>query len=74
MRAEFAAGARNAVRSCLNIGARDRVAIIRDRPRTEIAESIEEEALAAGATVRVWTMEDILERRMPAPYRSDVDD
>lgn len=62
MRVEFAAGARNAVRSCLNIGGQDRVVIIRDRVRMEIAEAIEEEALSTGATVRVWTMEEILER------------
>ena len=46
MRTEFAAGARNAVRACLNIGDKDRVAIIRDRTRMEIAEAIEEEAVA----------------------------
>ena len=62
MRTEFAAGARNAVRACLNIGDKDRVAIIRDRTRMEIAEAIEEEAVATGATVRVWTMEEIVER------------
>ena len=62
MRTEFAAGARNAVRACLNIGDQDRVAIIRDRMRMAIAEAIEEEAIATGATVRVWTMEEIIER------------
>src|SRR5438309_2291017 len=62
MRTEFAAGARNAVRACLNIGDKDRVAIIRDRTRMEIAEAIEEEAVATGATVRGWTMAEIVER------------
>lgn len=62
MRAEFAAGARNAVRKCLNIGAQDRVVIIRDRARTEIAEAIEEEVESTGASVRAWTMEDVVER------------
>src|SRR5260370_17239945 len=62
MRPEFAAGARNAVRTCLNIGPQDRVCIIRDRPRQHIAEAIEEEAQATGATVRTWTMEDHLSR------------
>ncbi|MGA7913431.1 MAG: aminopeptidase, partial [Candidatus Dormiibacterota bacterium] len=62
MRPEFAAGARNAVQTCLNIGPADRVGIIRDRPRTEIAEAIEEEARGTGASVRVWTMEDHVER------------
>jgi hypothetical protein len=62
MRPEFAAGARNAVRTCLNIESQDRVGIIRDRPRTHIAEAIEEEVRATGATVRVWTMEDFVSR------------
>jgi aminopeptidase len=62
MRGEYAAGARNAVRSCLNVGGEDRVAIIRDRPRMEIAEAIEEEAHTTGAAVRAWTMEDVVER------------
>jgi aminopeptidase len=62
MRPDFAPGARNAVRKCLNIGAADRVAIIRDRARANIAEAIEEEATSAGAAVRAWTMEDLLTR------------
>jgi aminopeptidase len=62
MRTEFAAGARNAVRACLNIGAEDRVAVIRDRPRAHIAQAIEEEATSAGAVVRAWTMEEIVQR------------
>jgi aminopeptidase len=62
VRSEFVAGARNAVRTCLNIGPQDRVCIIRDRPRTEIAAAIEEEALGTGASVRVWTMEDHVKR------------
>ena len=61
-RPEFARGARNAVRACLNIGEQDRVFVIRDRPRADIAEAIEEEARATGATVRAWTMEDHLQR------------
>lgn len=62
MREEFAAGARNAVRVCLNIGSRDRVFLIRDRPRIDIAQAIEEEAASTGAEVRVWTMEDHVQR------------
>ena len=58
MRQEFAAGARNAVRTCLNIESKDRVFVIRDRPRLDIAEAIEEEAKSTGAEVRAWTMED----------------
>src|SRR5438270_2145993 len=62
MRAELALGARNAVRTCLNIGGRDRVCIVRDRPRAAIADAIEEEARATGATVRAWTIEDKVQR------------
>jgi leucyl aminopeptidase (aminopeptidase T) len=62
LRTEFAPGARNAVRVCLNIGPHDRVWIIRDRPRMDIAVALEEEALAAGAQVCAWTMEDHLQR------------
>lgn len=62
MRPEFAAGARNAVRTCLNIQDQDRVCIIEDRPRAHIAEAIKEEALATGAAVQVRTMEDHVRR------------
>jgi aminopeptidase len=74
MRPEFMAGARNAVRTCLNIGLQDRVCIIRDLPRKHIAEAIEEEALATGATVRTWTMEDHLSRPATSFPRSIADD
>src|SRR5438034_10593800 len=75
VREDFAAGARNAVRTCLNIGAQDRVFIVRDRPRREIAEAIEEEATLTGADVRAWTMEDHVERPLtsfPPPLVEEV--
>lgn len=50
------------MRACLSVGPRDRVCIIRDRPRMEIAQAIEEEAVGRGASVRAWTMEDHLAR------------
>jgi aminopeptidase len=62
VRADLVPGARNAVRTCLGITDRDRVVIIRDRPRLEIAEAIEKEVVETGATVRVWTLEDLLQR------------
>ena len=74
MRAELAKGARNAVRACLNIQTHDRVCIIRDRPRTEIAEAIEEEVLGVGASVRVWTMEDHVQRPATEFPRSLADE
>ena len=58
MRQEFQAGARNAVRICLNVSGRDRVAIITDRQSLHIADAIEEEARSTGAEVRRWVMED----------------
>jgi leucyl aminopeptidase (aminopeptidase T) len=74
MRAELAVGARNAVCVSLNIQTQDRVCIIRDRPRTEIAEAIEEEALGTGASVRVWTMEDYVQRPATSFPRSLSDE
>src|SRR6266849_4699154 len=74
MQPEFAAGARNAVRTCLNIGPQDRVCIIRDRPRQHIAEAIEEEARATGATVRTLTMEDYVSRPATSFPTSLADD
>jgi len=62
IRADLAAGARNAVRVNLNIHAGDRVFVIRDRARADIADAIEEEARAAGAEVHSWIMEDHVQR------------
>lgn len=59
---EYAAGARNAVRACLNVQPGDRVAIIETADRREIAEAIAEEARSTGAEVRTWTMEEFVER------------
>ena len=58
----------------MNVTPKDRVLIIRDRPRKEIAEAIEEEALAAGAAARVVTMEDHVTRPATAFPRSIADD
>ncbi|MDQ6919313.1 MAG: aminopeptidase [Candidatus Dormibacteraeota bacterium] len=73
MRQSLAAGARNAVRVCLNVGPTDRVAVIRDRPCLEIAEAIEEEARASGAELRSWTMEDHVRRPATEFPRSIAD-
>jgi aminopeptidase len=62
MRPEYAAGARNAVRTCLNVRPSDRVAVIEDRDHHDIAQAIREEAEAAGAEVRAWVMEDVVQR------------
>ena len=75
MRPEYAAGARNAVRTCLGIHDGDRVAVIKTRDRAEIAEAIEEEAIATGADVRSWVMEDLVTRparEFPRTLAEDV--
>ena len=62
MKAEFAAGARNAVRTCLGIEERDRVAIVKNAAALDIAAAIEEEVRGTGAELAVWAMEDVMER------------
>jgi len=62
MLSEYATGARNAVRTCLNVHSDDRVAVISDRGRAEIAGAIVEEALSAGGDVVDWIMEDWVRR------------
>jgi aminopeptidase len=62
VRPEYAPGARNAVRTCLGIHAGDRVAVVKDRGRLDIAEAIEEETREAGGELRSWTMEDWVPR------------
>ena len=58
----MSAGARNAVRVCLNIGAQDRVFVIRDRLRAAVAESIEDEVRDVGAALQSWTLEEHVRR------------
>jgi aminopeptidase len=62
MQSEYTAGAHNAVRACLNVQSADRVAIIADRSRADIAAAIAAEARATGADLGSWTMEDWVER------------
>ena len=59
---EYAAGARNAVRTCLGIHDGDRVAVIKTRDRADIAGAIEEEARSAGAEVASWVLDDVVAR------------
>lgn len=58
MKPEYAIGARNAVEVCLGINSADRVCIIQDTGRIEIAGAVAETAERTGAAVRRWTMED----------------
>ncbi len=59
---EYEAGAKNAVRTCLNVHAGDRVAIIKTADRLDIAEAIEEEAASTGADLRSWVMDEVVQR------------
>jgi aminopeptidase len=62
MRPEYEPGARNAVRTCLNVHAGDRVAVIEDRDHADIAQAVKEEVERTGADLFSWVMEDIVER------------
>ena len=59
---EYAAGARNAVRTCLNVHDGDRVAMISDRGRADIAAALLDESRAAGGETVNWTIEDWVSR------------
>ena len=62
MRPEYARGAANAVKVCLGVEGRDRVVVILDRSRQEIADAILEEARSTGAEVAAFLMEDYVQR------------
>ena len=67
-------GAASAV-SCLGIGADDRVVIITDLQRENIAHHVAEQAQARGATVTALRLEDYGQRPMtafPDPLRADL--
>jgi aminopeptidase len=75
MLSEYAAGARNAVVTCLGVRSGERVAVVKDRGRADIAQAIEEEAEAAGAEVRSWLMEEWVERparALPATLADEI--
>jgi leucyl aminopeptidase (aminopeptidase T) len=55
----LSAGARNAVRACMNIGAEDRIFITTDDVTLPIAEAIAEEATQAGGTVKLVRLEEV---------------
>ena len=59
MRPEFAIGAHNAVHTCFGVTGADRVVVIQDRARAEIAEAIIDTVVATGAACAAWTMEDL---------------
>jgi leucyl aminopeptidase (aminopeptidase T) len=53
------AGARNAVRTCMNIGDDDRIFITTDDATLPIGEAIADEAVQAGGTVKLVRLEEI---------------
>ncbi len=60
--AELLPGARNAVRTCLAIGAGDRVAILTDGDTERIALALKQEAVEAGAGAEIMMLEDFGQR------------
>lgn len=55
-------GARNAVRTCMNIGRDDRVFITTDEVTLSIGEMLAEEAMQAGGTVKMVRLEELGQR------------
>jgi aminopeptidase len=78
--AEFAPGARNAIRTCLRVQPDDLVSLITDRETEPIARSLADEVRAVGAPIEVYVLEDFGARptmAMPEPIlealeRADV--
>lgn len=67
-------GARNAVRTCMNVTKADRVWMIRTLTRASIADAVAREVQETGAELQVWTLEDHLPRPASEFPRSLVDD
>jgi aminopeptidase len=59
---EYAAGAHNAIRVCLNIQPHERVTVITDRVSADIAASLMAEIEAVGAPYRAFVLEDLAAR------------
>jgi len=70
-------GARTAVRTCMNVQARDRVLILSDKVVEEIGQALAQEAEATGAPTRLLLMEDYGPRPMlnaPEAMLQDIRD
>jgi leucyl aminopeptidase (aminopeptidase T) len=68
--ADFAPGARNAIRTCLRVTPDDLVSLITDEETAPIARSLADEVRAVGAPLEVFVLEDFGTRpttAMPAP-------
>jgi aminopeptidase len=69
-------GARNAVRVCLRIQPREKVALITDRASIEIAAALAAELASVEAVYRGWMLEDVAPRPladMPRPVLDDLE-
>ena len=68
---ELREGARNAVRTCMNVGPDDRVYIMSDEETLLVGQALMEEALAVGARTEIVKLEDFGKRplkSMPAGF------
>jgi aminopeptidase len=73
---ELSPGARNAVRTCLRIGAHERVTVITDEASQEIASAILAEIAEVGAQCTAFRLEDLASRPvavMPEPILADME-
>ncbi|HEX4322065.1 MAG TPA: aminopeptidase, partial [Acidobacteriaceae bacterium] len=74
--AEFAAGARSAVTTCLRIDPQEKVTLITDRATEQIAASIGEQLAELGCEWNVFLLEDLAPRPlidMPAAVLADME-
>ena len=67
---DLAPGARNAIRTCLNVQPHERVTIITDRGTLDIAQSLAHEIEEVGAPFRLFILEDVAVR--PLAHLPDV--
>lgn len=75
-RPEYAEGARNAIRVCLNIQPHERVTVITDRVSYDIAASLVAEIESVGAPHRLFVLEDEAPRplaHLPATVAADME-
>ena len=74
--AEFVAGARSAVTTCLRIDPTEKVTLITDRATEQIAASIGEQLAAKGCDWNAFLLEDLAERplkKMPEAVLADME-
>jgi len=74
--AELVPGARNAVRTCLNVQPHERVTVVTDRVSHEIARALVSELDAIGAARAVFVLEDLAPRPLtglPAEIAADME-